>query len=499
MKKSTKFLMFILGSAMLLGGCGNQSKPEKEQTEAKTVKIQLSDAQITVDGENISAQEDQAVYTANDIVFYLEGQGISYGKGSEEDEHSQEEADAHTVVHITKPGTYEISGKLSKGQIAVDLGEDAEEDPEAVVNLILNNAEIQCEVAPAIIFYEVYECADTEEDHAVKEVDTKDAGANLILAEGSENLVKGSYVAKIYKSCTLSEDGTEVIDAKKLHKYDGTIHSKMSMNVSGSGSLEIQAENEGLCSDLHMTMESGNIQIFAGNDGINTSEDNQSVFTMNGGNLQVCVTGTTGEGDGIDSNGWIVINGGTIHSEACSFSADSGLDSDLGIYIYGGSITASGNMLDEISNDSTQKFHVFQWREKVEAGSELIVKDAKGQEVKRITLQNACTNLVISEEDLTEESYTLWKEDQQIAVSSQETGRFGGSGEPPEGMTPGEPPEGMTPGELPEGMTPGEPPEGMKPGEPPEGMEPRELPAGAEPGELPEGMKPVEMPEDFQG
>ena len=40
----------------------------------------------------------------------------------------------------------------------MDLGEDAETDPDAVVTLILNGVDITCTVAPAIIFYRVYEC-----------------------------------------------------------------------------------------------------------------------------------------------------------------------------------------------------------------------------------------------------------------------------------------------------------------------------------------------------
>ena len=39
-------------------------------------KIQLSDSQITVDGKVASTDETAAVYTAHDIVFYLEGQGL---------------------------------------------------------------------------------------------------------------------------------------------------------------------------------------------------------------------------------------------------------------------------------------------------------------------------------------------------------------------------------------------------------------------------------------
>ena len=222
--------------AMVVAGCRQQGQPNTEGTVATentdttavrgsevfadATVIELSDEAITVDGNAISTDETSAVYVANDIVFYLEGQGFTYGEGEEKDEHSQAEADAHTVVHITKPGIYAVSGTLSAGQIAIDLGDDAKKDPEAVVTLILNGVDIQCNVAPAVIFYEVYECGDDEEENATNTVDTSEAGANVLIADDSVNNVTGSYVARIYKpdSVELSEDGTEVLDAKKLHK-----------------------------------------------------------------------------------------------------------------------------------------------------------------------------------------------------------------------------------------------------------------------------------------
>ena len=123
-----------------------------KETAADATKINLSDAGITVDGVSVSADETAAVYIANDIVFYPEGKDFTYGEGTKEDEHSQEEADAHTVVHITQPGQYILSGKLSAGQVAVDLGKDRVEDPDAVVTLVLDNVDITCTVAPAVIF-----------------------------------------------------------------------------------------------------------------------------------------------------------------------------------------------------------------------------------------------------------------------------------------------------------------------------------------------------------
>ncbi len=536
MKKLLKQGAVMACVLALLTGCGQQGNAVNTESMAESglnntaekkvfegaVAIELSDDGITVDGTAISEDKESAVYVANDIVFYLEGQGFTYGEGTEADEHSQEEADAHTVVHITEPGTYAVSGKLSAGQIAIDLGEDAEDDPEAVVNLILNGVDINCSVAPAVIFYNVYECGDKEVETASKDVDTTAAGANVLIADGTVNNVTGSYVARIYKSYELNEAGTEVIDNKKLHKYDAAFYSKMSMNVNGdedgTGVLNITAENEGLDSELHLTINGGNINITSGNDGINTNEDEVSVTTINGGTLTIKVSGETGEGDGIDSNGWLVINGGTVIAEACSTSGDAGIDSDMGIHINGGTVMATGNMLDRIS-ESAQNFAVFSFSSRQSGGETYTLKNEAGEAVFECTPENDFTYLILSSEKLTAGTYTLWCGEKQLAASTggMQGGMMGGfpGGEIPEGFPGGEMPEGM---EIPEGaeqpgfnfkdaeaLDPGmvrtEDVEALDPGmmrpegaELPEGME---RPEGME---LPEGQMPTEgMSGGFQG
>ena len=425
-------VLFLTGclSLGLLTACGAEASSEEAPLPEGTVSIQLSDNGITVDGEKASSDDTDAVYVAHDIVFYLEGQGIAYGEGTEEDAHSQAEADAHTVVHISQPGTYVLSGTLSAGQVAVDLGEDAEEDPDAVVTLILNGVDITCSVAPAVIFYNVYECGSADAETAVKDVDTSAAGANVILADGTVNNIAGSYVARIYKpdSVELSEDGPEVVDSKTLHKYDGAFYSKMSMNVDGeeqgTGVLNIDAENESLDSELHLTANGGNINITSGNDGINTNEDGVSVTT---------------------------INGGTVITAACGNSQDAGIDSDNGIYINGGTVAASGNMLDRIDGGD-QPYVVFGFRQRQQGGTAVTLKAADGTVAGEWTPANDFTYLVVSSPDLTEGTYTLWSGDIQLAGAAGMTGGKGGMG----GFRPDgeEPPEGF---EKPEGM---EPPEG---------------------------------------
>lgn len=474
-----KILVCFVALTLLLSGCrSNEQKIEGTQ-------INLSDNKITVDGKEITADDTQAVYSANDIVFYLAGQDFTYGEGEKQDEHEQSEADAHTVVHITKPGRYVLSGKLSLGQIAIDLGEDAETDPNAVVTLVLNNVDITCSVAPAIIFYNVYEpFNEVTEETATKDVDTKNAGANVIIADGTENNINGSYVAKIYKSYELSEDGKEVVDSKKLHKYDGAFYSKKTMNINGgdkgTGILNIKAENEGLDSELHLTINGGIINITSGNDGINTNEDNVSVTTMNGGTLNIVCDGSTGEGDGIDSNGWLVINGGTITAQACSSSGDAGIDSDKGIYINGGKVMATGNMLDHIAGGN-QTYAVFSFANRQKGNNTYTLKNSAGKVIGEYTPANAFTYLIVAGSEITPDDYTFWQGTTQL--SGIKTQNIGGG--MPQGQRPQMPNgEQGTPPEMPEGMERPEKPNG----EFPQGERPQ-MPNGERP-EMPEGMTP---------
>lgn len=488
--------LFYLGLCMcVLGACGQTSK-ESEQT---VVDIELSDEVILVDGQSAKNDAENAVYIANDIVYYETGKDFTYGEGSDKDAHSAEEAIAHTVVHITEPGSYRISGKLSQGQIAVDLGEEAKESPEAVVTLIMNGVDITCKVAPAVIFYNVYECGNTDVDSATKDVDTSSAGANVFIEDGTTNTINASYVEKIYKpeSVTLNADKTEVEDAKKLHKYDGAFYSRMSMNINGgeegSGILNINAQNEGLDSELHLTINGGNVNINSGNDGINTNEDGISVTTVNGGNLSIKVTGETGEGDGIDSNGWLVINGGNVMASACSDSADAGIDSDMGIHIQGGNVIASGHMLDRIEENG-QTYAVFNFSEKQDGTDTLYLKDAEGEIVMKAATENTYSIIVFSSPELVSGKYTLWSGEKQLS------GQSGGMMGRPEMQELSEMP-GMT--EMrPEDFEGQEPPQGERP------FDRKEFPEGEgafEGKEPPEGegtfagQEPPERPNEFDG
>ncbi len=430
-----KLLAPVLTVCFLLTACSTAKPQQTDPTEttlhrqevlqkpdlSNATDIILSDSGITVGGKAIPSDASAAVYAANDIVYYEAGKGFTYGEGTKADEHSKAEADAHTVVHITRPGVYVLSGKLSAGQIAVDLGKDAEEDPAAVVTLVLKGMDITCTVAPAVIFYNVYECGTKDESKATMEVDTAKAGANVVIADGTENTVNGAYVARIYKSVELNDAGTKVVSSKKLHKYDGAFYSKMSMNLfggdKGDGVLNIVAQNEGLDTELHLTVNGGNIRIKSGNDGINTNEDGISVTSIRGGSVDVTVTGQTGEGDGIDSNGWLVIDGGKVTASACATSVDAGIDADNGVYIRGGTVVATGNMLDHF--EAVQTGILFSFSQRQTGGKSYHLKQGENT-VFSCQPVNAFAYLIVSFPELKAGEYTFFQGDTQL------TGYIGG-------------------------------------------------------------------------
>lgn len=497
---------FLLSCAACSGQSGGSaaSPSASPASSSGVTAVVLSDSGITVDGSPAATDPSAAVYVGADIIYYEAGHDTTYGEGTEAEAHTAEEAAAQTVVTITKPGTYQLSGTLSAGQIAVDLGEDAAEDPSAVVALILDGANITCDIAPAVIFYNVYECCPLEETDSTQPaqasetsapsvttasgstsdtsssdtmqqpsgeaesnaapsaastapvVDTSAAGANVIIADGSENHISGSHVAKIYK------EGTD----KKLHKYDAAFYSKMSMNISGesesTGTLSIIADNEGLDSEMHLTLNGGSIAIQAQNDGINTNEDGVSVTTINGGKLYINA-GLGTEGDGIDSNGYLVINGGEIVTLANGASGDGGIDSDGGIYLNGGEILALGSRNDAASSASTQPYLELSFASTLPAGSVISITDPDGKELVSYPAEKEFATLTYSSAALTNDTtyhvFVNGVQQQYTGTSSGMGGGMMGGGQPPQD---GQRPES---GKRPDGTQGGPPamPDGEKP------------------------------------
>lgn len=393
MANKIKFMLMLSMMTILLASCGRAASKESDG-----VVIELKGNKATINGqaveefdytwhsdpskaeewyEGIEPDTDKGAYIAHDIWYYpeLNEDGFARVEYDGENEwaynytaegltdfiyatlpvqgenvptemmHSAKEAYDNPVLHITKPGTYIIQGNWN-GQIMIDLGEKKETfaDENSKVKLILNGVDVNCTVAPAFVAYSAYECDNgwEEREEYSNNVNTANAGVEIEIADNSINNFTGTNIYRMLKP-EYKKEGSDV--QKKLRKLDGAFYSFVSMNISGqekaTGILNITSGFEGLDDELHLTINSGNINIYAQNDGINVNEDNVSVFTMNGGTLHI-FAGLGAEGDGIDSNGYIVVNDGIIAGGTPSGS-DEILDSDCGNTVNGGEVITIGS------------------------------------------------------------------------------------------------------------------------------------------------------------
>lgn len=438
---------------------------------AEATMVSLSDDKILVNGKEITENETDAVY-------------LDY-KNETHSDVPEELADLENrVITITDAGTYVFSGTATDAQIAV-AAEDSDN-----VRVVLNGVDITCRTAAAI---QVYTAADprTEGEY----------GVTIEIAAGSENVVNGSHTKKI------NDDDI---------KHDAAISSNISLGFEGTGNLTVNGDNEGIEVKYgHLTFNGGNVTINSHDDPLNGSEDGVAVVTINDGYIYSSVTSDPQyEGDGLDSNGYIKINGGTAINLAHPYSMDSGIDSDMGSYINGGTVIGAGNMYDPIQEDSQQLYMMLQFAESTD--DLLVVTDENDKPVFAYDFPHSYTYIAFSTPELKEGIYHVYmggqiegaeKDGLYTEITSytggtqlhhggtMANGGFGGPGMG--GMRPDmQRPEGEM-GQRPEDM-------GRQPGEMPEDFKEmiraefekrgEEMPADffekLERGEMPQGMQP---------
>lgn len=436
------FLYFIVFSLMLPAGIVIAANDE--------YVIELSDDTILVNGSTISEDADEAVYLTTRVETH-------------EDVTEDLKDVENKVVTIAEAGTYHFSGTITDAQIAV-RAEDTDE-----VTLILDQVDITCRTAPAILIYSANEPAQVGE-----------AGVTLYLAEDSVNQISGSH--------TLATEDDDI-------KHDAAISSNVSLKIDGTGTLDVVSDNEGIeVKYKHLTIENGTIQVDGMDDPINVSEDGVGHLTINGGTVY-CITNRGTEGDGMDSNGYITINGGTVIALANPQSMDSGLDSDMGTVINGGTVIGAGNMYDPIENSDEQLFMCLQFSESTD--DIICITDTEKNPIIAYDFPENYTYISISTPKLTEGTYHAYIDGtaegddlyglytdftytggEQLhhgGTMQNENAGMGMDGMPPQdfaGERNGEErpqinPDERVQGELEEGQQPPQRPEGMQ--EPPQG------------------------------
>ena len=211
------------------------------------------------------------------------------------------------------------------------------------------------------------------------------------------------------------EGGDITISAK-----DDGIHAATVLYIAG-GNIDVTESYEGLEGDT-IDILGGNIKVKASDDGLNastsTSQDEFGFGNMGGGmdydeNAYIHIYGgelyVNADGDGIDSNGDLYVDGGYVIVDGPEQDFNGPLDTGGNAYIYGGTVIAVGSsgMAETFSSDSEQYSVKYGFESTLEAGTEITITDSNGNELLSYTLTKSAASLVFSSADLAEGDYTI--------------------------------------------------------------------------------------------
>ncbi len=148
------------------------------------------------------------------------------------------------------------------------------------------------------------------------------------------------------------------------------------------------------------------------------------------------------EADGIDVNGSMVMNGGTVQIDGTESGGDSALDYDGTFEINGGVLVGVGNRaMAQVTSSGSSQYSIAVYFDTVQkAGSEIAVQDASGAEILSYMPQKQYNFFLFSSEELKAgDSYTVWvdrMQEQSVVLSDVVTvlgnvsemgkGEFGG-------------------------------------------------------------------------
>ena len=330
--KLPKTLAALLALSMLTAcGTAKTSTAETAETaETETAAVTTSAAAATDD-----ASESTDLFTDRDLTQtpdLMDAETVTLSDGD--------------TITITDAGVYVLSGAAKNAQVIVECAEDAK------VQLVLDGVTVTNDSLPAIY--------------------VKSADKVFVTTTDSENAlaVTGTFTADgdtntdavIFSKDDLVLNGTGTL---KLSSTDNAVTSKDDLKVTG-GTYEITCASHGLEANDGAYISGGTLTISAGecieatyvyvcggtltlsatDDGINaayqTEDAAEPCVEIAGGDITI--TMAQGDTDAIDSNGSILVSGGTVN-----ITAQFAFDFLTTASHTGGTNTVNGQTVDEIT------------------------------------------------------------------------------------------------------------------------------------------------------
>ena len=299
-------------------------------------------------------------------------------------------------IHITEAGVYVLSGTSSNVTVYVEAGKDDK------VQIVLNGVNVTNTNFPVIYVKtadKVFVTISADSILSVTGTFTTDGTVktdgvifsksdltlngtaaltitstqNGIVSKDDLKITGGTYNIKASSKAIQANDSIRIADGT-LNLVAGTdgLHAEnedddtLGYIYIGGGSLNIQAGDDGIhgtsvvqidggtmtikaaegIEGTYIQINGGTINIQASDDGVNAARKSNSytvVVEINDGDITVVMG--SGDTDGIDSNGNIIVNGGTIR-----VTGNSTFDYDGTAQYNGGTIIANGQQIAYIPN-----------------------------------------------------------------------------------------------------------------------------------------------------
>ncbi len=239
--------------------------------------------------------------------------------------------------------------------------------------------------------------------------------AGTLLAVSGGNITVDAADDALHSNDTLTVSGGVTTAAAG----DDGVHADTALTITG-GKLTVTTCYEGL-EAATITLDDGDVSITASDDGINASSGSteamgdrggmggdpfaadDSLFTVNGGTLYV-----DAQGDGLDSNGHMRMNGGTVYVCGPSNGGNGTLDYASTFTIRGGVLIAVGSSgMAQTPSSNTQNAVVWNGCS-LNSGSLFAVTDADGNVIAQITSTRTANWAYVTAPTMkTGETYTL--------------------------------------------------------------------------------------------
>ena len=284
-------MLALTGTLALLTACSTEASTTTASSDVSTTEATV---ESTLMSDSSYSESNSTAITFSDQTITVDGSGAA--------------ADG-SILTITQPGTYILSGTLSEGQVRVETVDEAD------VQIVLDGATITNSTGAAIYVKSANSATITLAEGTTSTL----SDGETYTFEDSEDEPDATLFSK--SDLILNGTGTLVIDANYAHAIKG----KDDVTIA-EGTYDITSVGDAIKGRDSLFISSGTFTIVAGADGLqstNEEEEGKGILTIESGTFTI-----TAAADGIQAATNLQILGGDFTITTGGGSANSSTTSE---------------------------------------------------------------------------------------------------------------------------------------------------------------------------